>query len=170
MESLKSEEERAGWDAFLQRFGLPWYYAIIAALALVVVGSLFWVHEGVHLADMVRYRRPLDFQVYRDAAANMLHNGRTYVCLLYTSVGRGSGFGQRSQRGAQRFGLGAEAANPELAALVGHRRRRGLDGGVERSRQKQTRDEKQRDHCQTAAHVRQDEFGKQGDSPLAGLA
>jgi alpha-1,2-mannosyltransferase len=79
VESFKSEEERSGWDAFLQRFGLPWYYAIFAALALVVVGSLFWVHEGVHLADMARYRRPLDFQVYRDAAANMLHNGRTYV-------------------------------------------------------------------------------------------
>ena len=47
-------------------------------------------------------------------------------------VGRGSGLGQRGQRGAQRFGLRAEAANPELAALVGHRRRRGCGGALDR--------------------------------------
>jgi hypothetical protein len=37
-------------------------------------------------------------------------------------AGSGSGFGQRSQRGAQRFGLCVEAANPELAVLVGQGR------------------------------------------------
>ena len=45
-------------------------------------------------------------------------------------VGRGSGLGQRGQRGAQRFGLRAKAANPELAALVGHGRRRGCGGAL----------------------------------------
>ena len=68
-------------------------------------------------------------------------------------AGSGGGFGQRSQRGAQCFGLRAEAANPELAALIGHWRWRGL-GAVERSRQQQARDEKQRNHRQTAAQVR----------------
>src|SRR6202171_2680400 len=47
-------------------------------------------------------------------------------------VGRGSGYGQGGQRGAQRFGLRAKAANPELAALVGRRRRGGSGGGVAR--------------------------------------
>src|ERR1700693_5607883 len=61
-------------------------------------------------------------------------------------VGSGGGFGQSSQRNAQRFGLRAEATNPELAALVGHRRRRGLSGVTQRLRQQQPRDEKQRDH------------------------
>src|SRR6266568_8193152 len=50
-------------------------------------------------------------------------------------VGSGSGFGQRGQRHAQRFGLRAEAANPELAALVGHRWWYGSGGGVQRLRQ-----------------------------------
>jgi hypothetical protein len=38
--------------------------------------------------------------------------------------------GQRGQRGAQRFGLRAEAANPELAALVGHRGRADAAGSA----------------------------------------
>ena len=38
--------------------------------------------------------------------------------------------GQGGQRGAQRFGLRAKAANPELAALVGHRRWRGCGGAL----------------------------------------
>jgi len=41
-------------------------------------------------------------------------------------VGRGSRLGSTQPAGAQRFSLRAEAANPELAALVGHRGRRGL--------------------------------------------
>jgi len=36
----------------------------------------------------------------------------------WTELGAGGGLGQRSQRGAQRFGLRAKAADPELAALV----------------------------------------------------
>ena len=66
-------------------------------------------------------------------------------------AGGGSGFGQRGQHGAQCFGLRAEATNPELAALIGHRRWRGLGGAVQGLRQEQPRDEKQRNHRQTGA-------------------
>src|SRR6059036_889094 len=76
-------------------------------------------------------------------------------------VGRGGGLGQRGQRGAQRFGLRAEAANPELAALVGHGGRRGLGGAVQRLRLEQAGDEEQRDHRQAGAQVGQDELGQQ---------
>jgi hypothetical protein len=87
-----------------------------------------------------------------------------------TKLGAVSGFGQRGQRGAQRFGLRAEAANPELAALIRHRRRRCLSGAVQGLRQEQARDEKQRNHRQTGAHIRQDELRQQGDTALTGLA
>ena len=87
-------------------------------------------------------------------------------------VGRGSGCGQRGQRGAQRFGLRAKAANPELAALVGHGRRRGCRAAAcSVCAMEQTGDEEQRDHRQTAeAEVGQGELGQQGDGALAGLA
>ena len=85
-------------------------------------------------------------------------------------VGRGSRLGQRGQSHAQRFGLRAEAADPELAALVGHRGRRSCGGGVQCLRQEESRDEKQRDHRQAAAQVGQDELGQQGHGALAGLA
>ena len=85
-------------------------------------------------------------------------------------VGRGRGLGQRGQRGAQRFGLRAEAANPELAALVGHRRRYGCGGALQCLPTEQTGDEEQRDHRQTAAQVGQEELGQQGDGALADLA
>jgi hypothetical protein len=39
-----------------------------------------------------------------------------------------------------------------------------------RARQEEPRDEKQRDHRQAAAQVRQNELGQQGDGALAGLA
>ena len=85
-------------------------------------------------------------------------------------VGRGSGLGQRGQRSAQRRGLRAEAANPELAALVGHRGRRGCGGALQGLPAEQTGDEEQRDHGHAAAQVRQNELGQQGDGALAGLA
>ena len=78
----------------------------------------------------------------------------------WTKSGAGTGLVNAGQRGAQRFGLRAEAANPELAALIGHRRRRGPGGVIQRLRQQQTRDEEQRNHRQTAAQVGQDELGQ----------
>src|SRR6266849_6957902 len=71
-------------------------------------------------------------------------------------VGRGSGLGQRGQGHAQRFGLRAEAANPELAALVGYPRWCGSGGDVQRLRQEEARDEKQRNHRQAGAQIGQD--------------
>ena len=85
-------------------------------------------------------------------------------------VGRGNRLGQRGQRGAQRFGLCAKPANPELAALVGHRGRRGCGGALQCLPAEQTGDEKQRDHRQAAAQVGQDELGQQGHGALAGPA
>ena len=85
-------------------------------------------------------------------------------------VGRGRGLSQRGQRGAQRFGLRAKAANPELAALVGHGRRRGAGGGLEGLPTEQTGDQEQRDHRQADAQVGQDELGQQGDGAPAGVA
>jgi alpha-1,2-mannosyltransferase len=79
VQSPYPSEEHSGWDNFLRRFGVPWYYAAFLTLGLVFIGTLFWIHEGAHLAATVRVRRPLDFQVYRDAALNMLHHGKTYV-------------------------------------------------------------------------------------------
>jgi creatinine amidohydrolase/Fe(II)-dependent formamide hydrolase-like protein len=66
--------------------------------------------------------------------------------------------------------LCAKAADPELAALVGHRRGRGSGGVLQRLPAEQTSDEEQRDHRQTAAQVRQDEVGQQGYGTPAGLA
>ena len=85
-------------------------------------------------------------------------------------VGRERGVGQRGQRGAQSFGLRAEAADPELAALVGHRGRRGCGSAIQRLRQEQARDEEQRDHRQARAQVGQDELGQQGHGAPTGLA
>jgi len=85
-------------------------------------------------------------------------------------IGSGRRLGQRGQRGAQRFGLRAEAANPELAALVGHRGRRGCGGALQCLPAEQTGDEEQRDHRQARAQVGQDELGQQGHGALAGPA
>src|SRR6185437_16323944 len=68
-------------------------------------------------------------------------------------IGRGSRLGQRGQRHTQRFGLRAEAADPELPALVRHGRRRGCGGALQWLLMEQTGDEKQRDHRQAAAQV-----------------
>src|ERR1700682_2592647 len=83
---------------------------------------------------------------------------------------RGSGLGQRGQCGAQRWGLSEKAANPELAALVRHRRRRGCSGALDRLPVEQAGDEEYRNHHQTAAQIGQDELGQQGYRTQAGLA
>jgi hypothetical protein len=67
---------------------------------------------------------------------------------------------QRGQRHTQRFGLRKEAADPELAALVGHRRRHGCGGALQCLPTEQMSDEKQRNHRQAAAQIRQNELGQ----------
>ena len=84
-------------------------------------------------------------------------------------VGRGSRLGQRGQRHTQRFGLRTETANPELAALVGHRGRCGCGGALQGLPAEQTGDEEQRDYRQAAAQVGQGELGQQGHGTLTGL-
>ena len=80
---------------------------------------------------------------------------------------RGGGLGDCGQRGAQRFGLRAEAAEPELAALIrGRRRQRGL----RRLPWQDPRDEEHRDHGDAEAQVGQGETGQQRDGPAASLA
>ena len=83
-------------------------------------------------------------------------------------VGRGGGGGQRGQRGAQRFGLRAKTAQPELAALIGHRR--GAAAAAASVAPQQTRDEKQRDHGEAGAQVGQRELRQQRHGAAAGLA
>ena len=78
-------------------------------------------------------------------------------------VGRGGGLGQGGQRGAQGCGLRAEAAHPELAALVGRRWRQ---RGGESIRLEQPRDEEQRDRRDAGAQVGQGELGQQGNGAL----
>ena len=56
-------------------------------------------------------------------------------------------------------GLRAEAADPELAALVGHGRRRGAGGGGQRLPTEQTGYQEQRNHHQARPQVGQDELG-----------
>ncbi len=75
----------------------------------------------------------------------MRRGGRQHGQSAVDEVGRGGGLGQRGQGHAQCFGLRAEAANPELAPLVGHRRRRG-GGAMQRLPAEQTGGEEQRDH------------------------
>ena len=81
-------------------------------------------------------------------------------------VGCGSRLSQCGQCGAQRLGLRAEAANPELAALVGHGRRRGAGGGLDGLPAQQTGHQEQRNHHQARPQVGQDELGQQGDGAL----
>jgi hypothetical protein len=67
---------------------------------------------------------------------------------------------QRRQRQAERGGLFSKPANPELAALIGHR---GLLGGYYGRRQRQaleeTGDQKQRDHGDAATQPRKRKLG-----------
>src|SRR5258706_853138 len=84
-------------------------------------------------------------------------------------VESGSRLGQGGQRGAQRFGLRAEAANPELAALIRRGRWRGWSGGLKRLPAEQTGYEEPRNRRQTRPQVRQHELRQQGHSALAGL-
>jgi hypothetical protein len=53
-------------------------------------------------------------------------------------IHRGHGLGQRRQRSAQACRLLAEAANPELSALVGHGGVCGFGGGSQRLHPEQT--------------------------------
>ena len=69
-----------------------------------------------------------------------------------------------SQRGAQRFGLSAEAAQPKLATLVRGRRRQ---RGGESFRQQEPCDEEHRDHRDAGTQVWQRELGQQRDGAAA---
>ena len=80
-------------------------------------------------------------------------------------VRRGHGGSQSRQRGTQRFGLRAETAQPELAALV-------RQWAAVRRRAvclEETGHEQQRDDRDAGAEVRQRELRQQGNGAAAGL-
>ena len=74
--------------------------------------------------------------------------------------------GQSHQRGAECFGLRPKTAQPELAALVRHRRRRGC--GRRRGRE-ETGHEPPGDEREAGAEVRQCELREQGNGKAAGF-
>ena len=82
-------------------------------------------------------------------------------------TGRGGGLGYGGEGGAQRFGLGAEAAEPELAALIGCSR---WQGGGECFGVKQAGEEKQGDDGDAGPQVGQGELRQQRDGTAASLA
>ena len=85
-------------------------------------------------------------------------------------VGRGSGLGQRGQCGAQRFGLRAKAANPELAALVGHGGGAVRAAAVERLPRSRRATRNSAITVTLRPQIGQDELGQQRDGAPAGVA
>ncbi len=80
---------------------------------------------------------------------------------------RGRGLGDGGECGAEGFGLQAETAEPELAALI---RRRWWQCGFERLGVEQARDEEKGDHGDGGTQVWQGEGGQQRDGAAAGGA
>src|SRR5665213_707798 len=77
----------------------------------------------------------------------------------------GNGGGQSGQRGAERPGLRPKTAQPELAALVRHRRRCGCG----RRGRDETDHEPPGDEREAGAEVRQCELREQGNGAAAGF-
>src|ERR1035437_3776987 len=76
MRTQSSQPSYLPWRArrhHLLHLKIEWTSSCLLAASLVL-----WVLVALQFAHQAQTGLPLDFQVYRDAAANMLHGGATY--------------------------------------------------------------------------------------------